>query len=213
MIRIPEHNDWVILTILGCLFAYSVMFISLLREIRLTDFFLAVYSDSSNTFPSWIITSVVFCIAASVLISQYVPLVPPEVSHLQVFGMELNKFGYTFVSVSLFYLLKTGLSYIFYACVGNVRKWGLCSFAATRFYFGASVLLLILSFVHYYFDIDKREALHYYLFLMAFGFVFKIFFYLFHKNKILPTKWYYKILYICTLQIAPLFALWRVLFY
>ena len=189
------------------------MFISLLREIRLMDFFLAVYSDSSNTFPSWVITSLVFCTSLSVLISQYVPMVPPEVSDVQLFGMELNKFGYTFISVCLFYLLKTGFSYLFYAGIGNVRKWGVFTFAATRFYFAVSLILLTLCFVHYYIDIDKREALHYYLYFGAAAFVFKILFYLFHKNQILPTKWYYKILYICTLQIAPLFALWRILFF
>ena len=212
MVRIVENNDWVIITLVICLFTYAFMFISLLRDIRLKDFFTEIYADTSNTFLSWIITSAVFCTVISILISQYVPIVPKKVTNLQIFGLELNKFGYTFICVLLFYFLKTVFSYFFYSGIGNSRKWGIFYFTATKYYFALSLIIIILCIAHYYFNIDKRIALKIYLVFLSFAFVFKVFFYFFHKNEILPHKWYYKILYICTLQIAPLFALWRVLF-
>ncbi|MDO5616201.1 MAG: DUF4271 domain-containing protein, partial [Cruoricaptor ignavus] len=46
-----------------------------------------------------------------------------------------------------------------------------------------------------------------------FLFSFKILFFTFNKNYILPKEWYYKFLYICTLQFAPLFALSKLLFF
>ncbi|TQE61297.1 DUF4271 domain-containing protein, partial [Leptospira interrogans] len=36
--------------------------------------------------------------------------------------------------------------------------------------------------------------------------------YIFHNQPILPEKWYYKFLYICTLQIVPVLVLWKFLF-
>jgi len=189
------------------------MFIFLLRDIRIKEFFVQEYADSSNNFLSWAITSAVFCILISVLISQYIPLVPKWVTSIHPFGFELNKFGFTFLSILLFYLLKTSFSYIFYSSVGNSRKWKLFYFTATKFYFGLSLLLMVLIFSHYYFDNKKGEELYFYLIFLMIVFVFKILFYFFHKNQILPVRWYYKFLYICTLQIAPLFALWRLLFF
>ncbi|WP_232815864.1 DUF4271 domain-containing protein [Chryseobacterium capnotolerans] len=73
--------------------------------------------------------------------------------------------------------------------------------------------MIILCVTHYYFPIDRNKIFPYYFFFFAFVFIFKVFFYLFHKNKILPEKWYYKFLYICTLQIAPLLLLWKLLFF
>ena len=213
MVRIPEHNDWVIITLMLCCFAYAFMFIFLQRDSRLKDFFTQEYVDSSNNFLSWLIVSVVFCTVVSVLVSQYVPLVPKFITDIRILGFELNKFGYTFLCISLFYLLKIILTYFFYSGIGNSRKWNLFYFTATKFYLGLSILIGITAFVHYYFDIDKGKALHFYLIFAVIVPVFKLLFYFFHKNQILPTRWYYKFLYICTLQIAPMLALWRLLFF
>lgn len=213
MVRIAEHNDWVIITLLICMFTYSLMFISLLRGVRFWDFFMEKFSEASNIFLSWLIVSTVFCVVLSVLVSQYVPIVPKTITDIRFGDFELNKFGYTFLCLSIFYLFKVGLSYIFYAGIGNARKWSRFYFVNTKFYFGFSVALMILCIVHYYFEIDKREAFKIYFYSFSLIFVFKQFFSLFNVNKILPEKWYYKILYICTLQIAPFFALWKLLFF
>lgn len=212
MIRIPEDHDWVIFCILGVLFAYVAMFYFLLRENSLRSYLLQSLEDATNSFLCWAIVSAGYVVLLSTLVSQYIPVVPDFISQYQLAGYELNKFGYTLSVFSIFYLGKTVLSYLFYSGVGNSRRWHAFYFTATRFYLVISLVLIILCMAHYYFDIDKHEAFKIYLYFGVSVFIFKIFYYIFHKNKILPIKWYYKFLYICTLQIAPLFALWKVLF-
>lgn len=212
-IRIPENNDWVVFILIGCLFLYIFMMNIVEREANLKDFLLQKYYDASNNLPSWIITSLVTALSLSVLISQYIPIVPKVVAEFQPFGYQLNKIGYTVLVVFAFYMVRTFLSYLFYHSIGDGKKWTIFYFTSTKFHFVLSALLIILCVAHYYFPIDRNRAFLYYLFFFGFVFIFKIFFYLFHRNKILPQKWYYKFLYICTLQFAPLMMLWKLLFF
>jgi hypothetical protein len=212
-IRIPENNDWVIFILLGCIFLYVFMMNIIEREANLRDFLLQKYFDASNNLPSWVITSCVTALTLSVLISQYIPIIPKFVADLQLFGFQLNKFGFCLIAVVLFYVVKTSLGFLFFQSIGDGKKWSIFYFTSTKFYFILSFLLIILCVTHYYFPIDRNKMFLYYLFFFSIVFIFKIFFYLFHKNNILPEKWYYKFLYICTLQIAPLLLLWKLLFF
>ncbi|SEM58873.1 protein of unknown function [Chryseobacterium taichungense] len=212
-VRVPENNDWVIFILLGCIFLYLFMMNIVEREANLRDFLIQKYYDASNNLPSWVITSCVTALTLSVLISQYIPTVPKFVADLQVLGYQLNKFGFCLIAVILFYLIRTSLGFLFFQSIGDGKKWTTFYFTATKFYFILSFLLIILCVIHYYFPIDRNKMFLYYLFFFSFVFIFKLFFYLFHKNNILPEKWYYKFLYICTLQIAPLLLLWKLLFF
>lgn len=212
-VRIPENNDWVIFILVGCIFLYVFMMNVIERDASLKDFLLQKYFDASNNLPSWIITSCVTTLTLSVLISQYIPIVPKYIADLQLLGYQLNKFGYTLLAVLFFYLIKSTLGFLFYQSIGDGKKWTIFYFTSTKFYFILTFLLIILCVAHYYFPIDRNKMFLYYLCFFSFVFIFKVFFYLFHKNKILPEKWYYKFLYICTLQIAPLLLLWKLLFF
>ncbi len=101
-VRIPENNDWVIFILIGCIFLYVFMMNIIERDASLKDFLLQKYFDASNNLPSWIITSCVIALTLSVLISQYIPVVPKFIADLQVFGYQLNKFGYTLLAVMFF---------------------------------------------------------------------------------------------------------------
>ncbi len=212
-IRIPENNDWVIFILLGCIFLYLFMMNIVEREANLRDFLLQKYFDASNNLPSWAITSCVTALTLSVLISQYIPTVPKYVADLQILGYQLNKFGFCLVCVVLFYLTKSCLGFLFFQSIGDGKKWSVFYFTSTKFYFILSFLLIILCVAHYYFPVDRNKLFLYYLIFFATVFIFKVFFYLFHRNNVLPEKWYYKFLYICTLQIAPLLLLWKLLFF
>ena len=212
-IRIPENNDWVIFILLGCIFLYLFMMNIIEREANLKDFLLQKYFDASNNFPSWVITSCVTALTLSVLVSQYIPTVPKYIADLQVLGYQLNKFGFCLIAVIFFYMLKSGLGFLFFQSTGDGKKWTVFYFTATKFYFILSFILIILCVTHYYFPLDRNRMFMYYFYFFSFVFIFKVFFYLFHKNNILPEKWYYKFLYICTLQIAPLLLLWKLLFF
>ncbi len=213
MVRIAEQNDWVIFLIVGCIFAYLFMLHSLQRGAGLKEFLLQHFEDSSNSFLSWCVVSVVYCLVFSALFSQYIPVVPPLIEKVKVFGYSLNKFGFTLLSVSTVYLFKTAVSYVFFAGSGNFKKWNIFYFAATKFYFCASLLLMVACVIHYYYPIDRLIAFKVYVPVVLLLVIFKVLYYIFHKNRVLPQQWYYKFLYICTLQIVPYLVLWKVLFF
>ncbi len=212
-LRLTENHDWVITLLLGSCFLYIFMLSSLHRGINIRQFLLQDVSDSSNIIITWITVSLVLCLSAATLISQYIPTVPRFLSMPEVLGLQFNKFGFTFFALVLFYMAKALLSYMFYQSVGFSRRWNAFCFTATRFYFVLSLVLIMLCISHYYFPIDKSEALVYYILFFGIVFIFKQVYYIFHKNHILPSEWYYKFLYICTLQFIPILALWKMLFY
>lgn len=188
------------------------MLISLQREASLKDFLLQKIEDSSNIYISWIIVSTVYATLLSVLFSQYIPFVPKFISNLSLFGMQLNKFGFVFFSVCFFYILKIILTYFYYYGVRSQKKWQQFYFVATRFYFVLTLILIFACLQVNYFPQERIQTYHVYGLLFIIIFVFKNIFYLFHNYKILPQNWYYKFLYICTLQIIPFMVLLKFLF-
>jgi len=198
---------------IGSIFLYIFMLISLKRDSNVSEFLRQKFPDSMNNFLSWVIVGFVFCLLLSALISPFIPLVPSKILDLQVFGFEMNKFGFTLCTVLLFYLVKNLLSYLYFAGTGSLRKWELFYFTSSKFYFCASVVLMVLCTINNFYNVDQNQAIPFYFGVLLFLFIFKILYYLFHKNNMLPTKWYYKFLYICTLQIVPVLVLWRTLFF
>ncbi|QOW11989.1 DUF4271 domain-containing protein [Kaistella flava (ex Peng et al. 2021)] len=188
------------------------MLLYLHRDSSVRVFLMQKFADSSNNFLSWLIISVVFTLLMATLISQSIPIVPKQITDIHFFGYELNKFGYTLISLIIFYSLKSMLSYIFYAGTGNMKRWTLFQFTASKFYFTVSFVLMALCIYQYFYDITDLQLFDYYFVGLLGVFVFKVLFYLLSPNQILPDKWYYKFLYICTLQFAPVLVLWRVLY-
>ena len=189
------------------------MLLYLHRDSSVKVFMLQKFADSSNNFLSWIIVSVVFIVLLAILISQSVPIVPKAVSDIHFFGFELNKFGFTLLTLLSFYGLKSLMSYLFYAGTGTMNRWPYFQFTASKFYFAISLLLMGLCFYQYYYEFDVLKLFDFYFKGFILIFIFKIMLYLLSPQHILPEKWYYKFLYICTLQIAPVIVLWTVLYF
>ena len=194
---------------------------TLQRDASIKSYLLQDYSESNNVFQSWTVIGIVTTLLVTTIVSQYIPNVPKQISDLQLFGLELNKFGFALLAISTFYLAKSIFSYFFFQSLGVGRKWKLFCDASGKFYLVFGLLLMILCFVHYYFaieyngafyTIDYANAFPIYLLFALIILLFKNFYFLLNKNNILPFQWYYKILYICTLQIAPVLALWKLLF-
>ena len=213
LIRIVQQNDWVVIILVSCIFLYIFMLLSLRRDSSVTEFLLQKFADSTNNFLSWIIISFVFALVLSVFVSQNIPVVPQNISDFQFFGYELNKFGFTFVGISVFYFLKNILTYLYFAGTGAAKKWEVFYFIASKFYFCFSIVIMILCLIQYFYRFDKWVMFDVYLAVFAFAFLFKQIYYILHSSNILPQKWYYKFLYICTLQIVPVLVLWKLLFF
>ena len=189
------------------------MLLSLKRDSNVRDFLVQKFPDSANNFLSWIIVSVVFCLVLAAFVSPYIPVVPEKVRVLQLFGYELNKFGFSLLVIVLFYFLRNLISYLFYAGSSSLKKWHIFYFTVTKFYFCASIILMIFCLFNFFYMVDQTQIFGMYMMGFLGLFVFKIVYYIAHRNNILPLKWYYKFLYICTLQIVPVMVLWKVLFF
>ena len=213
MVRIVQQNDWVVFVIIGCILLYVFMLLYLHRDSSVKVFLMQKFADSSNNFLSWLLVSSVFTVLLATFISQSIPIVPKLISDIHFNGYELNKFGFTLLSLLVFYGAKSFLSYLFYSGTGSIRRWQLFQFSASKFYFIFSLLLIVLCVYQYFYDVNELLLFDCYFIGFIGVFIFKISFYLLSPNNILPNKWYYKFLYICTLQIAPVLAVWRVLFF
>lgn len=213
MVRIVQQNDWVVFIIVGCILLYVFMLLYLHRDSSVKVFMMQKFADSSNNFLSWLIVSTVFTVLLATLISQSIPIVPKQITDIHFFGYELNKFGFTLIALILFYCLKSVLSYVFYSGTGSIKRWTLFQFTAAKFYFIFSLILIGLCVYQYFYEVNALLLFDYFFTGFILVFLFKIFLYLLSPNSILPEKWYYKFLYICTLQIAPILVLWRVLYF
>lgn len=211
MIRVVENNDWVIYSLLFCGFVYLVMFSWLKGDISLLEFLSQSYNESKNIVLCWGIISFIFGIIISVLLSQYI-VIPKFLVNWNI-NFVLNKIIFIFSVFILSYLYRFILTFIFYKSINQVHRFIFLGFIAQKFYFIFSLFLMALCVVHYYFPIDREEALKYYQIFFILFFLFKNIFYFLNKDKPLPKEWYYKILYICTLQILPLFVVWKFIFH
>jgi len=149
----------------------------------------------------------------SLLLSQFVPGVPTAFSDIQLFGLQLNKFGFTFLSVIAFDIIKNILTFLFYNSIGDGKNLKGLALISSKFYFLESIGLIIAGFALFYFPLDLVQYFYVIIIVLISMFILKNLIYLFHNQAILPEKWYYKFLYICTLQIVPVLVLWKFLFY
>lgn len=190
--------------------SYLILFKTLHRNISLAEFIMQPYENTNNNVLSWFFTTILFSLSFSVLFSQYIPVVPKFVAeNFSLLGVQFNKFGFLLTSLLLFYIVKNIIIYLFYGSIQELKKFGKYSFVAQKYYLIYSFVILALSIIHYYLSINKHKMFIFYVFVIIFAFLLKLSIYLFHNQRILPKEWYYKILYICTLQILPALLIWK----
>ena len=159
---------------------------------------------------SWFITTILFSLSFSILFSQYIPIVPEYITeNTRFLGVELNKFGFLFLSLLLFYFVKNLVIYFFYGSIQQLKKFSSYSFVTQKYYLVYSFVILVISLLHFYIPFNTHIAFHYYMIMIMVAFLLKLLIYLFHNQQILPDEWYYKFLYICTLQILPALVIWK----
>jgi len=212
LVRIAEHNDWVVYCILGSIFIYIILLSVFQRDANVKDFLLLKLEDSNNLTPSWLIISIVKCLMTALLLSQFVPIVPKLFS-IDVLGFQINKFGFTFLALLSFDVIKNILTFLFYSSIGSGKNLKGLTLVSSKFYFLESIVFIIASFALYFFPVDLVKYFYFIIGMVIFSFFLKNLIYIFHNQSILPEKWYYKFLYICTLQIVPFLVLWKFLFY
>lgn len=189
------------------------MFRALHRGISLYNFLAQPFEDVNNVYLSWAVTTILHSVSFSILFSQYIPLVPKFITdYCSFLGIEFNKFGFMLTTVLVFYFLKNIITYFFFASVENLKNYAQYAHAAQKYYLVYSMVILIISVLHFYLPLDPRFSSKIYLGLAVFGLLLKILYYLFYSQPILPRQWYYKFLYICSLQILPILVVWKFCF-
>lgn len=199
--------------ILGSIFIYIILLSVFQRDANIKDFLTQKIEDSNNLTPSWLIISIVRCVMLSLLLSQFVPVIPKIFSEIKFFGYQINKFGFTLMSVIIFDIIRNMLTFFFYSSIGSGKNLKGLTLVSSKFYFLESIALIIAGFTLYFYPIDLVKYFYFIIGLVVGSFVLKNLIYIFHNQTILPEKWYYKFLYICTLQIVPTLVLWKFLFY
>ncbi|MPS72560.1 MAG: DUF4271 domain-containing protein [Chryseobacterium sp.] len=182
------------------------------RDANIKEFLLQKIEDSSNLTPSWLIISIVKCIMTALLLSQFVPIVP-KLFTIDVLGFQINKFGFTLLTLLSFDIIRNILTFLFYSSIGSGKNLKGLTLVSSKFYFLESIIFIMASFALYFFPIDLVKYFYFIIGLVVGSFILKNLIYIFHNQSILPEKWYYKFLYICTLQIVPVLVLWKFLFY
>ena len=213
LVRIVEHNDWVVYCILGSIFAYIIVLSVFNRDANIKDFLTQKIEDSNNLTPSWAIISIVRSVMIALLLSQFIPVIPRFISDIQLFGFQINKFGFALFGVIAFDIIKNLLTFLFYNSIGDGKNLKGLALISSKFFFLESIALIIAGFAQYYYPVDLVQYFFVIIILLISLFILKNLIYIFHNQAILPEKWYYKFLYICTLQIVPVLVLWKFLFY
>lgn len=213
MIRILEYKDWVIFSLLGVGFLYVFLFRVLLRDIGLVEYLKLSIEMANNRFQSWVITSLGFIIVLALALVPYLSVTPALFSeYFSIAGYEPSRFGSVLVVVLALWAYRAFFTYFLLASLGDVDRWDRFYFVSTKFFLVYTIVLAAMVVLQYYIPIDRGQMLYVYFVLFGVGFIFKNLIYYYHKQPTLPEEWYYKILYICTLQILPALVVLKFLF-
>lgn len=212
MPRIPEQHDWVFFLVFGCLGALAFTLNIFNRDASVKDFLLQDRASAANIFPSWLLVSAADALLLAALLSKMLPGLPRWAESLNLFGFGMSRFGLAFAGLLILYPLRALLTLLLYYTTGNGERWERFYFVAGKFYFVLAFPLAAAVFYAYYSGVDGLLFFRAAAAAACIVFIFKNIFYLAHPLHILPRQWYYKILYLCTLQMAPTLALVKLLF-
>jgi len=204
----------VVYSLVGVIIVYLIASRTLNKGASLVDFLRLSREDTPNVFGNWLVIGITYVFIFSVFFSQYIPIVPRfVVENVRFHDYTLNKFGFLFVSLLCFYGVKGLLCYIFFKCSLSMKYWKYYIFHINKFFSLVIVLTCILTILEYFYPIDRFIAFDYYVYIFIGIGMGKIAYLLFNRHPTFPKEWYYKFLYLCTLQILPYFVIGKILFF
>lgn len=214
MVRILENKDWIIYSIIAIIVLYIFTSRVINKGLSLTDFLFLPKENTGNLYVNYSLISLAYVFILSVFLSPHLPIIPQWVAEHVVFqGYTLNKLGFTFLSFSLFYLSKCLLSYLFFKSSFSIKNWNWFVFKLNKFYGVLVALFTLLTIFEYFTPLTTHISLTHYLGILIIILLAKVMLLLFNRDPVFPNGWYYKFLYICTLQITPYLAIVKFLFF
>jgi|GEM_PF-87950 len=214
LIRSVENNDWVILVLLGVASIYATMFRLLNKDQSLLEYMKLPVEYGGNLLMNWVVSGFIYVSVSSVLLFDYVQEIPDFVTdNISLWGYNFNEFWFIFIVNSVFYIIKCIFSYLFFVVTGNVKRWKTYVFVVNKLFYFAILPTCLLVFIYYFYPINQDYFFNILVIFFFLLLLLKNIFLIVSANKPLPREWYYKFLYICTLQILPHLILWWFLFF
>lgn len=211
-LREPLDAEWVVWLLLGSLFALVGSFRLLYQHPNAWQYLKAPLVPSVNNLVFYFIVSGISTTLLAALLSSYVSLLPDWVDAWRIQGIGLSPYGYTWWVLALTDLARVIMTFLFFAATGNARSWINFYYMMGKYLAVYSILLMILCCMRYFFPVDVYEFGKVLVICLAIFFSVKILLGLLHRPEALPAQWYYKILYICALQFAPILLVAQLLF-
>lgn len=212
VLRNDPSAEWVAWLLLGCLFILAGSFRLLYQHPTVWHYLKAPQVPSVNNLAFYVIVSGVCTALLAALLSGYVPLLPAWTDELRVAGIGLNPFGYTWWVLSLTDAVRVLLTFLLFSATGNAQRWAHFYYFMAKYQVVYSFPLLVLCIARYFFPVDVYHFGEILLITLGLSFIIKIALTLILRPEVLPSPWYYKLLYICTLQFSPVLLVAQLLF-
>mgnify|MGYP000094280842 FL=1 len=208
--KITYSNNWITIVLL-LLFA-SIVLLKLIDSRRLKESFFAFFNfnliededvEATSFFDTFQIVIFVFSVTSLSLLTYNFKLYKLSES-----SDSFASFSSLFIGILFYFLIKRMLEHLLLLLF--LIKKGLQSFVTskTNYLYNISFLLYIALILCEYGNINRVYLFYFATFLFIIRFVFI----LVRNKKLIFNKLFYFILYICALEIAPLFVLFKLMF-
>jgi len=208
--KIAYSNDWV--TILLLLLFASIVLLRVIDQKKVRENFFAILNfsliedediEDRSFFDVFQILICTFSVAVLSLLLYYF-----KISKITENIHEFRSFLPVFIGLLLYFLTKRFLEYVLLFLFMIKSKLRFFIYLKNNYLYSISFLLYIALILFEYAGIN----LQYVLFFAGFLFILKFTFLIVRNKKLIFNELFYFILYICALEIAPLFVLLKLMF-
>lgn len=211
--RVVENKDWVIGIVMIAVLLYIISSRLLHKDLSLWEYLHLKYYENNNAMLSWILVSLSHIFLLGALISQFIPIVPKSVVAIcNSIGFVPNKMGFFTSCMFVFYLLKSALTYLFFAITGNLKRWYRFYFITHKFYIVLNIFMVVLILMFHFTHYPISSSVKTLPLILGGIYIVKLAYLIMHQQFVLPKEWYYKFLYLCSLQIIPSMVLVKILY-
>jgi len=215
MIRVHYSYDWFTISLL--IIGLVLILLKYLYPIKYNMFFKLLYSKSyfktKNKETSYISTfeNLVFIIA-NIIATQliYIFLSQENYENLLFESVLLNLIIIFFV-VSIFFLVKYHLEKLINFCFSNHKFLNIYLFYKQAIFSYSIFMALPLLVIIIYFSGMSEVLVYLMLSISGLYFVVNVLYFIYKNRTFALRNWYYFILYLCTLEIAPYYFLYNLI--
>ena len=205
--KITYSNDWV--TLVYFTLFVGVFLLQLIDKKKLKKFFL-----TSNIIENEDIENASFYDVSKIIIFLFSTTILSLLAYkFKIYKQPTNNidfvsFLYVLISLSFYFVIKRILEYLLVLLFMIKSDVHFFIYLKNNYLYSISFLLYVALILSEYTDLDITYLFFFAIFLFTMRFVFLVI----RNKKLIFNKLFYFILYICALEIAPLFVLFKLMF-